>query len=524
MRLLVSVLALTAVFTATGVAAADLFPYVVKGPVITGVTDTDAWVAWYTSHHQGSSSFLNECYNDALTGTPNDTIPQLTLTSGGSFSDSECSRFHKVHLTGLAPNAIYSFALDKPNADGTPAVGQFATAPAPAETPPVKFLIYGDDRDNPITSASTRPDHEALVSAMLDQDGDAAFLVNVGDYALNYPAVSGDDRGYAAFYDVERELLATRPIVAVFGNHESIDTTYFDGLMSPTTFASKPHPYYFSFDWGRVHVACLNSFEGPNDLLLGGARQPELTDAQAQWLDGDLAAAKSAGKILFVVTHQGAYSHGIGSTPHGGLTDVETRVVPLMLKHGALGMFAGHDHYYQRGHEGCIDYVVTGAGGAEKYEPDPNAPGVAVTFEDVSYVAVTVDADGVAQAETKDALGNVVDQFVLKSATCDPDPPDAGPDADAPDAEPPSQDASSNDAEPTKPDAATGDAADDDGADAQDAEPSTDSGASPHAMDDAGNDGGCACTATPGSPSMKLAWLVALAAAVLSRRKRRNDR
>jgi hypothetical protein len=71
-----------ALLAVPAVARADLFPYVVKGPVITGVTATDAWVSWYTAHHQGDASFLNECYNDALTGTPNDTLPTLKLTGG----------------------------------------------------------------------------------------------------------------------------------------------------------------------------------------------------------------------------------------------------------------------------------------------------------------------------------------------------------------------------------------------------------------------------------------------------------
>jgi len=106
-------------------------------------------------------------------------------------SDPACSRFHKVHLTGLSPSTAYTFTLDMPNADGTSAAGAFGTAPAASDTHAFKFLVYGDDRDNPITSASTRPDHEALVAGMMAHDGDAAFLVNVGDYALNYPAVSG---------------------------------------------------------------------------------------------------------------------------------------------------------------------------------------------------------------------------------------------------------------------------------------------------------------------------------------------
>lgn len=522
MRRRAASLLFAATLTVSGFATADMYPYVLKGPVITGVGQNDAWVAWYTAHHQGESSFMNECYNDALTGSPNDTIPTLTLTSGGKYADSTCDRYHKVHLTGLAPNTEYSFSLDMPNADGTPALGRFGTAPAPGDTTGFKFLIYGDDRDNPVTSASTRPDHEALVAAMLAQDGDAAFLMNVGDYALNYPAVSGDDRGYAEFFDVERELLASRSIAPVFGNHESIDTTFFDGLLSAPTFAGAPHPYYFSFDWGRLHIACLNSFEGPTDILLGGARQPALSDAQAQWLDADLGAAKSAGKLLLILIHQGAFSHGIGDTPHGGLPDVQAKVVPLMLKHGVLGVFAGHDHYYQRGHEGCTDYVVTGAGGAEMYEPDPSAPGVVTTFQDVSYVAVSVDPSGVVMAEAKDALGNVFDQWVMREATCSPGDPDAGlPDAAGDTGV--AADASDDHAEADGA-APDGSAAGDSATPEQDtgAAGATSAGAGDDRSADAGSDGGCACSSSSPRSYDHAVWLALAGLAAMALRRARR--
>jgi len=332
------------------------------------------------------------------------------------------------------------------------------------------------------------------------------------------PRCRGDDRGYTAFFDVERDLLATHPIAPVFGNHESVDTTFFDGLLSAPTFAGQPHPYYFSFDWGQVHIACLDSFEGPTDLLLGGARRPEVTDEQAQWLDADLAAAKGQGKQLFIMIHQGAFSHGIGSAPHGGLADVQNKIVPLMTKHGVLAMFAGHDHYYQRGHEGCIDYVVTGAGGAEMYEPDPNAPGVVKTFQDVSYVAVTVDTTGVASAETKDALGNVIDQFILRPASCTTDDPDAGPPADAAGDATPPPDAAQHDDSATP----AADASGSDGSGSDAGVPSTDGGPAGMGVDQAGNDGGCACSAAGGNSRGALGLSVgALLAAFAVRRRRR---
>lgn len=420
---------------APSAAVADYFPYVGKGPTLVGVGPTEAWVAWYTVHHQGESSFLNECYNDALTGTPNDEIPtvKLALPNGSfaTFEDANCSRFHRVHLVNLQPDTAYAFTLDKPRTSGgANAEGSFRTAPA-SSAGSLKFVVYGDNRDTEITQASTRADHEALVAAILARDADAAFLLNTGDFALNLPAVSGDDRGYTEFWEVEQALLTTHPLFVAFGNHESIDTAFFDGLFSLGKLSGAAHPYYYSFDWGPAHVAILNAFEGDYGTFKGNA--PALSDAQATWLDQDLAAAKAKGLQLFILSHQGAYSYGADDKAHGGGPDVKSKVVPLMLKYGALTIFAGHDHYYQRGREDCVGFNVVGAGGAPMYDPDTTHPSVLKAVKTPSYLVVTVTPTS-AKGEARDSQGQVIDSFDFVPGGCaQPDagsPPDAATAAD----------------------------------------------------------------------------------------------
>ncbi|MCK5799175.1 MAG: metallophosphoesterase, partial [Deltaproteobacteria bacterium] len=287
-----------------------------------------------------------------------------------------------------------------------------------------QFVVYGDTRGNSIFQPSGRPEHEAEVKAILAHDASASFLVHTGDVALNMPLVSGPDRGYGEFFDVERALLAGRPIFTDFGNHESYDTAFFDGLMNAPSFAGAPHPHYFSMDWGRVHIAFLDSFEGKQNWLKGGERDPLLTDVQATWLDGDLAKAHAAGKLLFVVSHQGAFSYGKDLlTTHGGSPDVQKKVIPLMIKYGVLGIFAGHDHYYERGHEACIDYLVVGSGGANMHDPDTSHAGVIAGLGSPAYLVVTVK-QGVATGEAKDATGKVFDSFTFQPAACASQGPD----------------------------------------------------------------------------------------------------
>ncbi|HEY3445691.1 MAG TPA: MYXO-CTERM sorting domain-containing protein [Myxococcales bacterium] len=413
------------VLLSPALASAAMDPYVNKGPVILGVTQTEAWVSWYTVHHQGEASFANNCYNDALTGSANDTIPTLTLMlpngSGATFEDATCSRFHKVHLVNLQPGTAYTFTLDMERASGGPkASGSFKTAPAVAG--PLKFVVYGDNRNAELTSTSTRPLHEAVVGAIQAHDSDADFLLNTGDMALNLPVVSGDDRGYTEFFEIENPLLSTHPSTFAFSNHESIDPEFYDGLANAAGFAGAAHPHYFSFDWGRVHVAVLDAFEGAHSTFSGN--EPKVTDAQATWLDSDLAAAQARGQKIFLMSHHGAFSHGTGDA-HGGNADMQSKIVPLMTKYGVLSTFAGHDHYFEHGREACTDYLVVGAGGAPLYAPDFTAAGLVYAFAEPSFVVVTVDESGNAKGVAKDGQGNVIHAFDFVPAGCET-PPDAG--------------------------------------------------------------------------------------------------
>jgi 3',5'-cyclic AMP phosphodiesterase CpdA len=413
-------------------AALAATPRVNKGPVISAVTQTDAWVAWATVDVQGRGA--------ACTSARNTTLPTLTLSPPGTqvqYQDPTCSRVHRVHLAGLAPDTAYTFRLDQTFENGQPAGGTFRTPPA-GTGGRVRFVVYGDNRESPLGSR-WRDNHQRVADGILSNEPDAPLLVHTGDLALNIPGVSGEDRGYAEFFDVERYLLGSRPIFVAIGNHETMDMGEYDDLMNGPGFAGSPHPYYHSVDWGPVHVAFLDGFEGPP--VTGGlqGRAAEVSDEQLAWLDADLRAAAYRGQALFAAMHHGPYAHGLNS--HGGSVPVQQRVLPILLKWRVHATLAGHDHYYMRGFEGCINYLITGAGGAPLYDPDPTAPGVKFAAKEESYAVITVDGSKVTGV-AKDPYGNVLDSFELNPSdgtTCGVPPayvpprPDAGtPDAGAP--------------------------------------------------------------------------------------------
>jgi hypothetical protein len=385
---------------------------VTKGPIITAVTRHDAWVAWETSVEEGAGG---PCPKEK------GPVATLRLTRGKSrpltFRDRACSRAHHIHVTDLRANTGYTITLDQAFETGAKAEGHFTTAPSQKDGT-FSFVVYGDNREPPEGQAQTRNDHEAIASAILKHEPNAAFLVHTGDLALNLPKVSGPDRGYAEFFDVERALLVTRPIFAVVGNHEALDMDEYDSLVNAGSYAHSAHPYYGSVDWGRVHLALLDSFEGPARAAAhGGGRDPGVSAEQLHWLDQDLAVARQAGQVIFVVTHQGPYSHfAKGAKGHGGSLEQQEKLVPLLRKHGASAVFAGHDHYYQRGHEGCLNYFVVGSGGAPMYEPDNHAPGVLAGAKVISYLVVTVHGAEV-HAVARNTAGESFDASVLEPAS-----------------------------------------------------------------------------------------------------------
>jgi hypothetical protein len=69
--------------------------------------------------------------------------------------------------------------------------------------------------------------------------------------------------------------------------------------------------------------------------------------------------------------------------------------VPILEKHRVAMMFYGHDHHYERGRVGKLDYLVTGGGGAELRPPKcvlgkKCPPRVLEYLNDHNYVSVEV--------------------------------------------------------------------------------------------------------------------------------------
>jgi hypothetical protein len=358
----------------------------VRGPVVVGVRSDGAYVAWETNDPQSNATV------------------RLGTTAGvytASIQDSATSEHHHVQLTGLLPATTYHYAIDTDPArqDST-----FTTAPAGPVATPIRFVVYGDNR----TGTS---DHQSVVDA-IRREPNISFLVHTGDMAQNYPGFEQWDQ----FFSVEHELLRSTPIFPAIGNHETIDVlVHWSQFFSPPRFDPTSSVRYYSADFAQIHLAVMDTFDSSIPAI--DSNKDTISAAQREWLKADLDAARAKGQLIFASLHHGHASHATGSSAHGGSALVATQVIPELNARGAIAVFAGHDHMYERGCNAGIDYFVAGGGGAPLYPVDARAPGVLFAKSTFEYTVITVQGLQISGV-TKDPSGAVLDSFQLPTAGC----------------------------------------------------------------------------------------------------------
>ncbi|MCB9573794.1 MAG: metallophosphoesterase [Kofleriaceae bacterium] len=256
-------------------------------------------------------------------------------------SPAGIARRHVIDLDGLPAAGVVHYRVLA--AGATTPVRTFRTLPARGQV--VRVAVYGDVRGGHET-------HAELVAAIRAEDPD--LVLATGDLVLR-----GSDEGdWDRFFAVAGELLATIPFVAAPGNHDLGRTgdarRRFADIFALPALPADDRPawaVWYGFDAGDVHVAVIDS--NAYDEA-----------AQRTWLDADLAAAEAAGaRTILVMMHDGPYSRG----SHGGNREAAETYVPIMARHHATLVLSGHDHLYQRGRQGGVDYLVTGGGGAPLY-------------------------------------------------------------------------------------------------------------------------------------------------------------
>ncbi len=308
----------------------------VRGPYLQRGAPTSVVVRWRTS-------------------SPTDSVVRFGRVPGaptGIVQTASQTTEHAVTLTGLSAHTRYFYAVG--SAASTLVGGDldhsFVTSPTPGARVPTRLWVLGDSGTANLQARQVR---DAFLAMARTRAPDLWLML--GDNAYS----SGTDAEYqTAVFDMYPSLLRRAVLWPTFGNHDAISADsatqrgpYYDAFTLPAGGESGGVPSgteaYYSFDYGNLHVVCLDSSES-NRTPSG----PMLT-----WLAQDLAANAADWTIAFF--HHPPYSKG----SHDSDLDVELRemreyALPILEAGGVDLVLAGHSHSYER------SYLLTGHYGA----------------------------------------------------------------------------------------------------------------------------------------------------------------
>lgn len=271
---------------------------------------------------------------------------------------------HSARIEGLAPGGDYIYRL----AEGEAATDWHALRADNGGA--FKALIFPDSQ------SSDYSDWASLVEGAVQRNPDAAFFTNMGDLVDN-----GEDHyQWDVWFDTVKDLISRIPLAPVMGNHETYDRSWTErlplaylALFDVPDNGSVNFPrYYYSFDFGDVHFAVLNTVWQEIDDIV-----PGLCDEQLAWLPQDIAASDKKWKV--VLTHRDVLHYRIAGLPERleGISEEGIAFMPLFDELGIDAVLTAHLHTYRnRGHIRDFErdpsgplYILTGVAGNVRY-PD----------------------------------------------------------------------------------------------------------------------------------------------------------
>lgn len=269
------------------------------------------------------------------------------------------ARHHVLVLSGLRAATAYHYQVTA----RAPAIQTVATTNVlsmhtpPTSGRPLRFAIYGDVR-------SGHDIHAEIARAILAEDPDLA--ISTGDLV----DMGSDEAEWDRYFEVANPLIGSVLVRVAIGNHEYArggkGVELYRSLFGPD---DPRTPMWGSFDVAGVHFVYLDStrYGAP---------------VQLAWLKRDLDKTKGA-RAIIVYAHHGAYTSGL----HGDNETAKAQYVPVLEQHGVTLFVGGHDHHYERGKVGTLEYMVSGGGGAELRTQRCGVPGKKPCLPRVAHFA-----------------------------------------------------------------------------------------------------------------------------------------
>ena len=313
---------------------------IISGPVL-GACGPDYWTVTCRTNMPAAVTLTATAVGERATTTAPAETTRLTSRPG----------LHHRFRVPRGPSASkvqYRLSVTGGGADfSTPAyTASFPPPEAGGPTRPLRIAVLGDSRTN-------RPDWSSVASAVLA--GKPDLFVFAGDMVA---AGRNNWQWQEHFFSASPALFATIPCYPVIGNHEENAPLY------PLLFYT-PSPGGLGLNWHqRIGPVLLIGIDGTGNWAPEGPN--------VKWLKRVLAGPGAAAKFVFFFSHYPAWTSG----GHGKLNEVTGRpnehavrvaqdvIVPLLAKHRATAMFAGHDHFYERSELPGLTHIITGGAGA----------------------------------------------------------------------------------------------------------------------------------------------------------------
>ncbi len=268
---------------------------------------------------------------------------------------------HSVTLADLKPGTSYLYRIQEGSEWSE--FHRFTTAPTQVNH--FKFLVFGDSQSSHYNVWQTTL-HKAYQA-----NSEAVFFTNIGDLV----DVGQDYAQWKAWFDGAQGVVETIPVMPVTGNHEtytperrfSMPILFTAQLKLPLNGPDGLKGQAYSFDYGDVHFAMLDSQEGEEKSFV-----PDMLERQREWLEDDLAKTHKKWKI--VCFHRSPYNNKAKQDN----PNIRVAFVPILDKYHADVVFTGHDHVYAHTyplyHDGDVGsfakgtvYVATGRSGTKTY-------------------------------------------------------------------------------------------------------------------------------------------------------------
>jgi len=325
-------------------ASATQPPRVVRGPYLQSGTVSNIIVCWRTDQPVASKILFG--------ASPQQLSSQAV--------DATPKKEHAITLNGLQPDTRYYYAIvSGPDVLAGGADYSFVTSPAAPK--PTRIWAIGDSGTALYAPGAARSVYERYRELTGARDTDIWLMLGDNAYGV------GTDAEYqAAVFDTYPELLRQTVVWSTMGNHETYSSepdgnhAYFSIFNFPTTGQAGGEPsgteHYYSFDYGNIHVVCLDSEESGRT-----SGSPMLT-----WLEEDLA--RNSRDWTIAMWHSPPYTKGSHDSDnlfdnYGNMTDMRANIVPILESYGVDLVLCGHSHNYERsflmdGHYGFSDSLT----------------------------------------------------------------------------------------------------------------------------------------------------------------------